>query len=307
MAGDVRDSTIVSTRKLTKTDGFVVVDLDDAAQAVGIIRSAPKVLIDGATWLARSATYQFASFGRKVSGASAAINSPVDTKAEAIAAGVGELGAEEWAFLSLDAGRGVSITDLEPLRSNDPRPAEWFSSRDANIVAGIVAAAHRAVGGLSGRSVAIEQFDATAQLLADAFAAAGATIFEAGEDADDAETLHAEVDILTVGSKIGVIGLGNASKVKAKIIVPSGSLPVSAKALFELRRAGTVVLPDFITTAGHFAAWPENGSSTDAATLVGDAILSVLDHPEGPLLGACISAEAFLESWTTIPFGRPIA
>jgi hypothetical protein len=41
--------------------------------------------------------------------------------------------------------------------------------------------------------------------------------------------------------------------------------------------------------------------------LVGDAIAGVIDHRSGPLLGACEVAESFLASWTTIPFGRPIA
>jgi hypothetical protein len=34
----------------------------------------------------------------------------------------------------------------------------------------------------------------------------------------------------------------------------------------------------------------------------------VLDHADGPLLGACYRAEAFLRTWRdTLPFGRPLA
>ena len=84
-------------------------------------------------------------------------------------------------------------------------------------------------------------------------------------------------------------------------------MPVTAKALAALGRAGVVVLPDFVTTAGHLAAWPEDGSSTDAAAIVADRLASVLDHPRGPLVGACEVAEEFLSSWSTVPFGRPIA
>ena len=68
----------MTTRKLSTTDAFVVVDLPDAPVAAGVVRLAPKVLIDGATWLARSQTYQFAVFGRKASGASAGINAAAD-------------------------------------------------------------------------------------------------------------------------------------------------------------------------------------------------------------------------------------
>jgi hypothetical protein len=112
---------------------------------------------------------------------------------------------------------------------------------------------------------------------------------------------------LVAGSKVGLIGLANADNVKARMIVPSGPMPVSAKALASFGRSGVVVLPDFVTTSGHLAAWPVDGSSTDPAALVGDAIAQIIDAPNGPLLGACEVAEAFLESWATVPFGRPIA
>jgi len=305
LAGPVRDSTIVSTRRLTSADGFVVVDLDDATTAVGIIRSAPKVLVDGATWLARSQTYQFASFGRRVSGASGAVNAPVDDRPAAIAAAVGELTGDDWSSVVLDAGRGVDPADLEPLRARDPRPAEWAPARAANLVAGILAAAERASGGVSGRSVSVEPVEGIGDLLEAAFGAAGAILVTSGDEPDGA--LHADAEILVVGSKVGVIGDGNVDRVRATLIVPSGPMPVTAKALAALGRAGAVVLPDFLTTAGHLAGWPVDGSSTDPAVLVGEAVGSVLDHPKGPLLGACERAEAFLETWTTIPFGRPIA
>ena len=51
--------------KLTGTDGFVVIDLDDATTSVGIVRLAPKVLRDSAQLLARSVTYAFAVVRRR--------------------------------------------------------------------------------------------------------------------------------------------------------------------------------------------------------------------------------------------------
>src|SRR6478609_6405778 len=85
-AAGVGGSGTVTTRKLTSTDAFVVVDIPGAPVAAGVARLAPKLLVDGATWLARSQTYQFAAFGRKASGASAGVNSPADARAEALAA-----------------------------------------------------------------------------------------------------------------------------------------------------------------------------------------------------------------------------
>lgn len=306
-SGTVRDSPTVTTRKLTSTDGFVVIDLDDAPIAVGIVRSAPKVLVDGATWLARSETYRYAFFGRKVSGASAAVNAPVDAKADALSAFATELAEDSFSSVHLTAGRGVTADALSGLRSRDPRPEEWWAQRDVLTAAGIVAAADRALGGLAGRTVAIETFDAVSSSLGDLFRSAGATVVEPDVSEDANAVLHAEVDVLVAGSKVGVIGHANVENVRAKLIVPSGSMPVTAKALAALVRTGVVVLPDFVTTSGHLAAWPVDGSSTDAAALVGDAIAQVMDAPNGALLGACEIAEAFLSSWSTVPFGRPIA
>jgi hypothetical protein len=65
---------VVTFHKLGATDAFVVFDLDGASRSVGPTRLAPKILVDGAELLARSATYLFASFGHQVGGASAGIN-----------------------------------------------------------------------------------------------------------------------------------------------------------------------------------------------------------------------------------------
>ena len=297
----------MSTRRFTTTDGYVVVDLDDAPAALGILRSAPKVLVDGSTWLARSQTYQFAAFGRRLSGASGAVNAPAESKDEAIAAAVAELGDDAWSHVHLVAGRGVTAAALEPLRARDPRPADWHASRDDAVVAGLVAAVERATGGIAGTRVAVEEYDAVGPKLALALAAAGATSVEIDASIGADAIVHADADVLLLGSKVGMLGDALVSHVKARTIVPIGPMPVTAKALAALGRSGVVVLPDFITTAGHLALWPEDGSSTDPAALVADRLSSVLDHPRGPLVGACEEAEAFLATWTTVPFGRPIA
>lgn len=303
----MRDSPTVTLRKLNSTDGFVVIDLDDAPMAIGIARCAPKVLVDGATWLARSETYRYAFFGRQVSGASGAVNAPADEKASAIASFATELSTDDFATVHLSAGRGITAVELEPLRPRDPRPEEWWTDRNRFVAEGIVAAAERAVGGLSGRSVAVEAFDDMSAGLAQSFREAGATLVEPDVTEDPFAVIHADADVLVAGSKVGLIGHANVEHIRARTIVPSGPMPVSAKALAALTRAGVVVLPDFVTTSGHLAAWPVDGSPTDATTLVGDAVSSVMEHASGPLLGACEIAETFLSGWTTIPFGRPIA
>ena len=80
----------VIIQKLTSTDGFIAFDLDDAP-AAGVTRSAPKILVDGASLLARSLTYRFATFERQVGGASAGVNAAPDDRAAALAAFVAEV------------------------------------------------------------------------------------------------------------------------------------------------------------------------------------------------------------------------
>ena len=339
----------MTTRKLTTTDAFVVRDLDNAP-AAGIVRLAPKLLVDGATWLARSQTYQFAAFGRKVSGASAGINAPGDTRPDAIAAFVAELVADASAEgaepLMLEAARGLGDNEILELRSHDPRPGVWWESRQTLRTAGVASAAGLVLDACDDRSVAIEGFDANGPALALDLVSRGARITgistatgtissDAGVDpvalaeawtthgaafvaelgeVDSADAvLRAPVGVLIAGSKVGVIGDGAAAGVQARFVVPDGPLPVTAKALAMLGRLGVVVLPDFVTTGGHLAAWSDEGDvvapdAAAAATLVDDVLRQVLDHPLGPLLGACESAEAFLLTWRdSLPFGRPIA
>jgi len=347
----VCETSRVSTRKLTSAesglDAFVVTDFDDAPMSYGIVRLAPKLLIDGATWLARSQTYQFASFERKVGGASAGINAAADARSEAIAAFVEAFTSDAGSVL-LDAGKGLGAGEIAALRSADPRPAAAIDRAVELRRAGIVAAAELALGGLDGRTVAIEGFDAAGLELATALIGRGAHVvaistgtgtaasaagFDLGSLTDGFAAHRADIvnelgvdakpgwavfgvkaDALFVGSKTGALDHNGAGHVKAGVIVPYAPMPVSAKALAMLTRTGTVVLPDFIVTGGGLAAWPADGVSAPedlpaaAAKLVTSALGEVLGAEQGPLLAACARAEAFLLTWRSeLPFGRPIA
>ena len=353
MAGpaDGWESAPMTVQRLASTDGFVVLDLGEGVPAAGIVRLAPKVLVDGATWLARSVTYRFAVFEQQRGGASAGINARDDVEA-ALAAAVDELSPRlADGSLVLDAGKGVPPAALAAWGAVDPRPAVARDSADVLLARSVVAGAAWA-GEVDGRTVAIEGFDANGPALVAALEGRGARVvtvagaqgaasrsegFSAAEVAsawadhgpafaaalvDEPgpawAAVAAEVDLLLVGSKAGVIDHANAGRVAAATIVPTGPVPVTAKALAVLRGAGRTVLPDFVTTAGpSLAAWPPAGhdepADLDAAVaLVDAAVTAVLDDvagaAEGPLLGACARAEAFLRTWQdTLPFGRPLA
>ena len=291
----------VTTRKLSTTDAFVVLDLDDDVPAAGIVRSAPKVLVDGAGWLARTQTYQFASFGRRLKGASAAVNAAPDLRDDAVAALVDELAPDlDAGTLLLEPAKGLGPAHVAALRAHDPRPTLWWDHRDDLRAAGVAAAVAAAVPG-EGCRVAIEGFDAAGPALVRALAERGATVVAVstasgtkeapdgisadvaaeawtahdpgmvtelgGDAASPGSVFAADVDVVVAGSKVGVVDHEVVPSIRARAIVPGGALPVTAKALAALRRAEVTVLPDFVTTAGALFAWPEDGGdlTVDAA------------------------------------------
>jgi glutamate dehydrogenase/leucine dehydrogenase len=333
--------------KLKTVDAFVVFDLDDAPTSLGVVRSAPKILVDGATWLARSQTYQLASFELKAGGASAGVNAPPDARDAAVAAFAAEI--EPWVAagrLVPDAAKGVRPDDLAPLRSVDPRPADYWDRCPSLAATGIVASLEVALDGLEGRTIAIEGFDDASAVVVTGVAergarvvavgtAAGTAVDPAGFPADavagawgahgvdlvrelaaDPEpvgaVLGATADALVCGSRAGVVDHGVAAGCSVGVVVPSGPIPVTAKGLAVLRRAGVVVLPDFITTAGPLlgGAAPvlDGAAPPDVAPAIAAALRDVIGHEQGPVLGACHRAEAFLRTWRSeLPFGRPLA
>jgi len=109
--------------------------------------------------------------------------------------------------------------------------------------------------------------------------------------------------VLFCGSKVGSVDHDAAARLSASVVVPIGPLPITARAMAVCVRRGIVALPDFVTTAG-----PLLGDADTARIRVAGIIGEILDHPDGPTLGACERAEAFLSTWQeTLPFGRPFA
>ncbi len=173
----------MGTRKFSGTDGFVIVDLDDAPGSSGLVRLAPKILPSGAREMARSATYAFAAVGMRRSGASGGINTRPDGRADAVEAFVAE--CEPWVaageFLP-DAGKGLNAADLAPLQSQDPRhpirlrTVDGISLAERLAGSGAVTAAAAALDGLEGRRIVIEGCGPAGVSAAAAAAAQGAVV-----------------------------------------------------------------------------------------------------------------------------------
>lgn len=335
----------MKTRKLTTTDAFVLLDLEDGPVHVGAVRSAPKILQSGAEMLARSITYTFAAFGVEAGGASAGVNAAPEDRAAAVTAFATEVAA--WDGIRLDAGKGVDAADLAELRAADPRPAVLHETVDGLTgverltVAGAVAAA-AATGTLSGRRVAIEGFGPAGIAVARAVEAAGGgvTAVSTGAgtlltpDGIGADALaaaweaHGEglvkqvdgtqkpawalwgaaADVIFTGSKAGALTHEGAAHVTATTIVPTGPVPVTTKAVAAFLRSGVTYVPDFLALAAPYLVGVDAATADDAADKVAEAVGRHLGHADGLLLGACSAAEDFLRTWRpNPPFGRPLA
>jgi glutamate dehydrogenase/leucine dehydrogenase len=283
-------------QKLTSTDGFIAFDLE-GAPAVGVVRLAPKVLRDGAELLARSTTFAAASFGLQVGGGSAGLNAQPDGRDAALVAF-----AEEVAEL-VHSGRwlpgpgvGVTAQDLAALPKAEQRATAFDPITTGQ---GAVAAAKGAMGSLDGRRVVVVGSGPAAEAATAAASAAGADTATGG--------LDAACDVLLVAGKAGMLEHDLAAGVTAKVVVPLTPVPVTARALAVLGRAGTVVVPDFLSTAAPLLAAvdPEGG---DPAERVHSSVAELAGEGTGLWMAAVTRAEDHLRTWRDeLPFGRPLA
>lgn len=282
----------MTVEKLSETDGFVVIDLDDATTSVGIVRLAPKVLRDGAELLARTVTYTFAAFGVSGhGGASGAINAKPEARDDAIAAFVGEVRARaESGALVLTPGVGLTDEDLAPL---------GWATPDAGLTAEGALAAAKVAGPLDWRTAAVVGPGPVAEAASAQLTAAGATLAEGRFDAP--------CDVLFVAGKAGALDHATAEGVQASLVVPLTPVPVTARALAVLKRAGRTVVPDFLSIGAPLLA-AHDAAGGDPVQRVRDTTIALAEAGDGMWLAAVEQAEARLAGWTDAkPFGRPLA
>jgi len=329
----------VRIHKFESVDAFVAIDLSDTEASSGPVRWARKVLQGGAKDLARSQTYTYALLGMRRGGASAGISADGPDRASAVEGFVAEAAAlvADGTYLP-DAAKGVGYDDLASLVDGDPRDTVRlgkFAARCEGLSAAVVA--QRSVGGLDGRTVAIEGFAANGPALAASIVERGGRVISvstaegtAGNDEGISDsdlawawtTNGAEMvkqigtveaataifgsgaDVMFVGSKMGIVDHGVATQLTdTAAVVPCGRLPLTARALAVLRGANVAVPADFVALAGSsLAAWGDSHRS-DAEILagvaedIGDLSAEFSAHDDGPFLAACLYAEAFLSEW----------
>ncbi len=196
---------------------------------------------------------------------------------------------------------------------------EGFSATGPALASSVVERGGRVVGlaTAEGSLASTDGFDPAA--LADAWAEHGDKALGALAGSDDGLGKPGALwgigaDIVFAGSRMGIVNHGVAEGLGCRALVPSGRLAFTSKALAVSRRRGVAAVPDFVALAGSsIAAWSNPDTADDeirakitgtVAALMADALTS----DDGPFLGACYTAEAFLSTWQEeLPFGRPLA
>ncbi|MCZ7628492.1 MAG: hypothetical protein M5U19_05320 [Microthrixaceae bacterium] len=146
--------------------------------------------------------------------------------------------------------------------------------------------------------MAVEFDGGAGELLSSALASQDAEVVAEGPGA-----LAAPADVLLFGSKPGVLDHELAATIDHRILVPTGALAFTPRAVAIAQRRDVLLLPDFLTTAGPLAV----RAGLDPGEALAERTRAAVTHEAGAVLGACLIAEEFLGSWCdALPFGRPI-
>jgi hypothetical protein len=178
----------VETRKLTSTNGFVMLDAPEAEVSVGPTRLGAKLIPGNAENFARHLTYVFGVLGEKKAGATVGLKVEPADAAEAVAAFAEEFGEELAAQrLLTSAGLRLNNDSLAPVLAHDQRNKIGFDDRDGIsfedelLGVGAATAVAHVLGGsdvrsLEGRRVAIEGFGSSGVAIAREVAAMGGSV-----------------------------------------------------------------------------------------------------------------------------------
>ena len=122
-------------------------------------------------------------------------------------------------------------------------------------------------------------------------------------------------DVVVPGARPGILGSRTARSLppSVRIIAPAANVPYTAAGAEVLRQRGILALPDFVCNAGAVIGYRARREATpqqvlaDVERRITGIILAALEHPDGPLEGACVRAGEFLRGWWGEPPGPPFA
>src|SRR5229473_2827170 len=332
----------MKTLRLKTVDAFISFDLECPTSAGGT-RLAPDVTEREPQLLARAMTYKFAVLGANFGGAKGAIKAAASDRDDAVRRYVDEIRpmVESATFLTAtdlgtvpDDFRSLPGTDQADLMHTDymGMPLDAFLTG-----LGVATAADTALGGLEGRTVAIEGFGKVGGATAVEMAMRGARLIAfstihgcvrrpEGFDVDAllelrkqygdrlvehlgvevrpaADLFAVEADVLVPGARIGVIDEPRARTLRARVVAPGANVPYTAGALEVLNERKIPALADFVCNSGATIGYVTSGlqTSDQAVTVVEKRVRDLtrqsLEDPEGPMSGARRIAEAHLRTW----------
>lgn len=331
---------------LTSVDGEIVYDLDPdvVGTSAGGTRMADDVTIDELALLARAMTYKFALYEVRLGGAEAGVRPRLlDTREQTLqryrdeirplvearrfltAADLGTTSAD---FANMAGGSGPSVFD---------QVIDGVGFEELVTGRGVVAAAAAWLGGVEGRTFAVEGFGQVGHgVVREALRRGGrvvavsttrGAVARAGgfglDELLDARAAHGDVfvhhldlevhpprelhelrvDVLVPGARVGVLDADLAPKVQATVVAPAANVPFSAAGLDALRRGGVVALPDFVCNGGAVVAHQSPPGLTPDEVLrrvdreIGDRIEAAKLAKMDPFRHATTLADTFLTTW----------
>jgi len=332
----------VKTLRLKTVEAFVAFDFECPTSAGGT-RLAPDVTERETQLLARAMTYKFAVLGVNFGGAKAAIKASPPERDDAIRRYCDEVRPliEARTFLTA-TDLGTNPEDLSSLPGNDAGDLMTTPylgmPLDAFITGlGVAVAAETALGGLSGRTVAIEGFGKIGGATALEMSRRGARLVafstihgsvqrpegfdvnrllelrtqhgdrlieHLGVEVQPAvELFNADTDVLVPGARIGVIDEHRAATLKARVVAPGANVPYTRAAVDVLRRRGIIALADFVCNSGATIGYSTQGLETAEQAVaavekrVRELTSAAMRDPDGPFAGAAKIAEAHLKTW----------
>ncbi|MGW0810454.1 Glu/Leu/Phe/Val dehydrogenase dimerization domain-containing protein [Nonomuraea sp. NPDC002799] len=275
--------------ELTSVDGFVAFDIDCPTSAGGT-RLAPDVTSTEARLLARAMTYKLAVLGVPFGGAKAVLRGRAEDRAALVAkycAEITPLVASGFFVTASDLGTQTGdFASLPDYQADSIMHGEIDGALVDTVVTGlgVVAAADTALGGLAGRTFAVEGFGKVGGAVVRELARRGgrlvglstihgcvvdesgldvAALFELRAEHGDGcvhrlgrpvlppETLYeVAADVLVPGARTGVLDQDRAARVRARVVAPAANVPYTAAGLRVLQQRAVVPLADFVCSAG---------------------------------------------------------
>jgi glutamate dehydrogenase (NAD(P)+) len=332
----------VRIERLATVDAMIAFDLECPTSAGGT-RLAPDVTEGEVRLLARAMTYKLAVLGVPIGGAKAAIRAGLETRDDAIRRYCEEIRplVSERRFLTA-TDLGTYPEDFASLPSTGTadlmhEPYDGMPL-DAYLTGlGVVVAAEAALGGIGGRTVALEGFGKVGGAVARVLAARDGRLIAlstvhgcvrraGGFDAKEllalrqehgdhliehlgvpvlprAALFETEADVLIPGARPGVLSAEVAAWVAARVVAPAANVPYTGAGLRVLDERGVPALADFVCNAGATAGYmtPAGSGVDDAISLVErrvrDLTEAAVADPDGAYAGSSRLADAYLRGW----------